>query len=234
MATRGTSPTSLDGPVSPDGFVKPDGPVTPDGPVPVPYPGPSMGRPRSRLVMSTVLVLVGIVGAAILPAAADAPAREDTDRGVVGPRLRLYSGPLQDLTVDPSVPNPFRSAHATVAMAWVDGASSYVLQIRGASRSTAGASYGAHLHSGPCLAGDPDAAGLHYNLSRERGEDPVVVSDQTEVWLDFVLRGSGTARSAASVPFVPTRGDRSVVVHAEPTDDTGAAGPRLACLPIVR
>jgi hypothetical protein len=33
------------------------------------------------------------------------------------------------------------------------------------------------------------------------------------------------------VPFVPTAGTRSIVIHAQPTMDNGFAGTRIACLP---
>jgi hypothetical protein len=60
-----------------------------------------------------------------------------------------------------------------------------------------------------------------------------VVSPETEVWLDLTLDRHGRGRSVAVVPFVPEPGTRSVVLHAMPTDPSGAAGPRLACLPVV-
>ena len=68
---------------------------------------------------------------------------------------------------------------------------------------------------------------------RGRLQVPPEISEDTEIWLDFTVDdGAGTA--TASVPFVPLPGERSVVVHAMETDHhTGAAGPRLACLPLV-
>lgn len=93
--------------------------------------------------------------------------------------------------------------------------------------------YGAHLHVGPCVAGDGAAAGPHSNQSVVDGVVPQVVDATTEVWLDFTVRPNGSARSVAVVPFVPTSGTRSIVIHAMPTDPAGAAGARLACLPVV-
>ena len=75
-----------------------------------------------------------------------------------------------------------------------------------------------------------DASGPHYNVSTAT---PPVVSDQTEVWLDFTVTTDGTGAGDASVPFVPVPGDRAVVVHAEETAPNGTAGARLVCLPVV-
>ncbi len=62
---------------------------------------------------------------------------------------------------------------------------------------------------------------------------PPEISEDTEVWLDITV-DDGAGTSTASVPFVPLAGNRSVVIHALATDHhTGAAGARLACLPVV-
>ncbi len=107
-----------------------------------------------------------------------------------------------------------------------------VLRVRGIEGAD-GETFGAHLHAGPCVAGDPAAALGHYNTDVLAGVVPPEVSERTEVWLDVTVDdGAGTA--TASVPFVPLPGSRSVVVHALATDHhTGAAGARLACLPVV-
>ena len=75
----------------------------------------------------------------------------------------------------------------------------------------------------------PAAAGPHYNVS---GTTPPLVSDQTEVWLDFTAATDGTGAADTTVPFLPTPGTRSVVIHAEATAPNGTAGPRLVCLPV--
>ena len=95
------------------------------------------------------------------------------------------------------------------------------------------ADFGAHLHLGPCVAGNGAAALAHYNTDVLAGVTPPEISEDTEVWLDFTVDdGAGTA--TASVPFVPLPGTRSVVVHAMETDhETGGAGARLACVPVV-
>jgi Cu/Zn superoxide dismutase len=104
------------------------------------------------------------------------------------------------------------------------------LRVKGIDPAAAGHVYGAHLHVGPCVAGDGAAAGPHYNASTTT---PPVVSDQTEVWLDFTATADGTGAADTTVPFLPTPGTRSVVIHAESTAPNGTAGPRLVCLPVV-
>jgi hypothetical protein len=140
----------------------------------------------------------------------------------------VFSGPLVDLS--PSTADPFDGAHARLAMLSGSHRTVAILVLRGVDPADAGHRYGAHLHAGPCVAGEPAAAGPHYNVSTAT---PPVASPQTEVWLDFTVRSRGTALSVAAVPFVPTPGTRSIVIHAMATDDHGTAGARLACLPVV-
>lgn len=86
---------------------------------------------------------------------------------------------------------------------------------------------GAHVHAGPCVAGDGAAAGPHYNST-----GGAVVGPSTEVWLDFTVRPDGTALAVALVPFVVPPGARSIVIHAMARMPNGMAGARLACLPL--
>lgn len=85
----------------------------------------------------------------------------------------------------------------------------------------------AHVHAGPCVAGDGAAAGPHYNST-----GGAVVGPSTEVWLDFTVRPDGTALAVALVPFVVPPGARSIVIHAMARMPNGMAGARLACLPL--
>ncbi len=116
-------------------------------------------------------------------------------------------------------------------MAYADGeGTSAVLVITGLDPSSAGKTYGAHVHSGPCVGGQPAAAGPHYNIEGPTGPpDP-----DHEVWLDFTVLPGGVAYSQTAVPFViPSGAAQSVVIHEKATDpNTGAAGARLACLPV--
>ena len=88
------------------------------------------------------------------------------------------------------------------------------LRVKGIDPAVAGTEYGAHLHVGPCVQGNGAAALGHYNASTAT---PPVVSNQTEVWLDFEVTDGGTGAGDALVPFVPVPGERSVVIHAEAT-----------------
>ena len=146
-----------------------------------------------------------------------------------GPVVRS-AGPLSDL--QPATAGPFDGASAAVQVVASAHGSHAVLRVRGIEGAD-GQTFGAHLHSGPCVAGDPAAALGHYNTDVIAGVVPPEISEDTEVWLDFTVDdGAGTA--TASVPFVPLPGTRSVVIHAAATDHhTGTAGARLACLPVV-
>jgi Cu/Zn superoxide dismutase len=107
-----------------------------------------------------------------------------------------------------------------------------ILQVRGIDRSVAGRSFGAHLHVGLCVAGDGAAAGPHYNTDTIAGKVPPRVNRSTEIWLDFTVSPTGAGNALTAVPFTPQSGNRSIVIHEKPTDHHGAAGSRLACLPL--
>ncbi|EAP98384.1 hypothetical protein JNB_15508 [Janibacter sp. HTCC2649] len=151
-----------------------------------------------------------------------------------GPALALgpfarSSGVLSDLA--PAASGPFDGASARVQLVESSGASHAVLTVKGIGATAEGQTFGAHVHDGPCIAGDGASALGHYNSHVHAGL-PAEISDQTEVWLDFtVSNGEGTGN--ANVPFVPESGSRSVVIHALPTNpQTGTAGARLACLTV--
>lgn len=117
----------------------------------------------------------------------------------------------------------YDAIHTTVHSKSRDGSTTVRLTVVGLP---AGATYGAHVHTRPCGELATDSGG-HYQHST----DVAVPLAEREVWLDVTPDGTGTAVSAATVPweFAPgTAG--SVVVHALPTNPTtGAAGARLAC-----
>ncbi|MEO5608088.1 MAG: hypothetical protein ABIQ61_08765 [Ornithinibacter sp.] len=168
-----------------------------------------------------LLSLAAIVALAGVPATAAAADH--------GPVVRA-SGPLVDL--QPASAGPFDGARASVQIVASAHGSHTVLRVTGIDPAVGGQTFGAHLHVGPCVAGNGAAAGAHYNTDVIAGALPVEISAATEVWLDLSVDG-GAATSTASVPFVPLPGTRAVVIHALPTDGTGAAGARLACLPVV-
>ena len=159
-----------------------------------------------------------VAAAAILltaPAASAAPAE-------------VFRGDLVDLSS--TTADPFGDASAHLVMTETGKGTRFHLRVKGIDPAAAGNEYGAHLHIGPCVQGNGAAALGHYNASTAT---PPVVNNQTEVWLDFEVTDDGTGAGDALVPFVPVPGERSVVIHAEATSPSGAAGPRLVCLPVV-
>ena len=141
---------------------------------------------------------------------------------------QVFRGDLVDLSA--ATADPFGDASAHLVMTPNAHGTTVHLRIKGIDTAVAGEAYGAHLHVGPCVEGNGAAAGPHYNVSTA---SPPVVSDQTEVWLDFTVTADGTGAGDATVPFVPVPGERAVVVHAEETAPNGTAGARLVCLPVV-
>ena len=137
------------------------------------------------------------------------------------------SGPLSDLA--PSTDNPTDGAHARVyAVARGTSSTTVVLLVSGLDTDAVGTTYGAHVHIGPCVASNGAAALGHYN------SDGGVATEENEVWLDFTVLPGGYGYAIATVPFQIEEGDaQSVVIHALPTAPGGAAGSRLACLPVL-
>jgi hypothetical protein len=148
-----------------------------------------------------------------------------------------YRGELTDFTTNPPattippVPNPdlFKGATASAIMIGMDGRSFFRLRVSGIDAKEG--TYGVHLHQGECKAEDSTAAGPHYNVTWDSATGLMdAISNKTEVWLDLDVNSDGYARSTATVSFIP-EGERSIVLHAQPTAENGTAGARLACLP---
>jgi Cu/Zn superoxide dismutase len=177
----------------------------------------------ARKVLTTTAVL-SVSALVALPVAA-AQTGEDSRARVV-----TAQGALRDLA--PTAAGPLDGAGAVVVMVSDDGQSAVRLHVHGIDRSAAHRTFGAHLHFGPCVEGNGAAAGPHYNTDTLAGRIPPRVDETTEVWLDFTTTRGGTGHAFATVPFVPTPGNRSIVIHEKPTDHHGAAGARLACLPV--
>ena len=139
------------------------------------------------------------------------------------------AGPLQDLQVATSQPTD--GATAQVVATESAGTTRVTLKVQALDHAAAGTTLGAHVHVGPCVAGNGGAALAHYNAGG-------VPSPQTEVWLDFTIDANGTAWAETTVPFaIPQGGAGAVVIHAEhtspgPVPGPGTAGARLACLPV--
>lgn len=144
--------------------------------------------------------------------------------GPTGPRpVVTASGKLKDLAATPDATDGARARF--VAVATPLGTRS-VLVVTGLAPAAVGSTLGAHIHVGPCVAGQPLAAGPHYNSG-----GPADASH--EIWLDFTVLPGGVGVADSSVPFTIAPGAaRSLVIHAMATGPGGIAGPRLACLPV--
>jgi hypothetical protein len=141
------------------------------------------------------------------------------------------SDDLKDLST--ATPDVFDGARATAFMMSVNGESTFRLNVRGIDESAVGNKYPAHLHEGPCVAGNGAAAGGHYNTQKEaRGSAPYLVNGDTEVHLDFTVSSLRSARVVAVVPFVPKPGERSIVIHSDEKPVPPASPARWACLPL--
>jgi Cu/Zn superoxide dismutase len=103
-----------------------------------------------------------------------------------------------------------------------------------------GTKLGGHLHTGPCVEGDPAQAGPHYNdqvvnegkiaptVQDPYPLNPAEVSSKTEVWFEFVANAEGMAYDETTVNFKPddsfpsnplrVPGVMSVVVHVRETN----------------
>ena len=114
-----------------------------------------------------------------------------------------------------------------------DGTTSFTLRLQHVQKTARESVFGAHLHTGPCVAGNGGAAGPHYNADTVAGDATPEISRDTEAWLDFQVNAGGAGHALVTVPFEIEPGQRSVVVHARPTASDGTAGDRLACLPVV-
>lgn len=151
-----------------------------------------------------------------------------------------YRGDLTDLS--PDTKDVWDGARATAVLMGINDETTVKVTVRGLPDGATGEEYGAHLHVGPCgLAEDgvTPTVGGHYNVSplNDLGL-PSLVSDQTEVWLDFGVSSDGTAHDIAVVPFVPAADQRSITFHAAHTvhdaseGTVGTAGAKLACIPL--
>ncbi len=141
------------------------------------------------------------------------------------------AGQMRDY--DTVAAGPFDHATARVQLVGHGAGTTAVLHVRGIDPTVAGRTFGAHLHDGPCATDQPALASGHYNVDAHAGHLPASPSPATEVWLDFTVDAAGGGDSSAVVRFPVQPGTRSVVVHAAPTNPvTGAAGARLACLPV--
>ena len=188
---------------------------------------------RTRSIAIAVLVVSAQVFA---PSAADGHDGLPASTAVAnsnssGMRWAQSSGYLTDLS--PRTDDVFDGAKASAVMIGMEGSSFFRLQIAGIDEGAAGKEYPSHLHKGPCVAGHGASALGHYNTQDEAGfPAPWRVNTQTEVHLDFKVNSDGSARVTANVPFIPSAGKRSIVIHTDATPPVGSSPTLLSCLPL--
>lgn len=121
--------------------------------------------------------------------------------------------------------NPFAAAKASVHVVHTGNGQTHVtLHITGVA-AQAGRTFGAHVHQNPCGPMGA-AAGGHY---QDHAVTPVL--EDREVWLDFTVNPVGIGHAEAVRPWsLDEHSPRSVIIHADPTAPSGAAGSRLACI----
>jgi hypothetical protein len=156
-----------------------------------------------------------------------------------------YRGELTDLS--PKTDDVYDGARATAMMIGMNKESTFRVTLRGLKEAAIHQQYGAHLHVGPCGLANPEDAttvtvGGHYNISPidQSTKLPTVISNKTEVWLNFHVGSDGSAQATAVVPFVPDGHERSITFHEKATvhhqteggPAVGTAGAKLACLPL--
>jgi Cu/Zn superoxide dismutase len=142
-----------------------------------------------------------------------------------------YGGYLTDLS--PTTDDVFDGAQASAVMIGIEGSSFFRLQITGIDDNAEGNEYPAHLHKGPCVAGQGASALDHYNTQEEAGlPAPWPVNSHTEVHLDFTVNSDGSARATANVPFIPFSENRSIVIHTDARAAAESSPAHLACVPL--
>jgi len=161
----------------------------------------------TRRLAVVVTATVGLSGAAGIAFAAGGSARS--------------SGPEYASGVD----NPFADASAVVHVVHTGNGRTHVtLHVWGVDAQP-GRVFGAHVHQLPCGTSGADA-GPHYAHGGATGS-----LEQREVWLDFAVNVAGVGHAEAKRPWsLDESSPRSVVIHADPTNEAGGAGTRLACI----
>ncbi|MDH3681651.1 MAG: superoxide dismutase family protein [Acidimicrobiia bacterium] len=164
------------------------------------------------MLIATALVLTAVIASPV-----DAGHRRSTPiRG---------AGEWIDVRLD--IEDPTDGARYVVRGRTGSGKTKIRLQVAGIEGQR-GRTFGVHVHVGPCVEGDGAAAGPHFNIT---GGD--VVSPETEIWLGVEIDRRGRGRSRSRVEFeINADIAKSIVIHEQPTAPDGAAGARLACLPL--
>jgi len=161
----------------------------------------------------TAQLIVGLAAATSTLAVAGAALAGGSATRSTGPDVQHVAGAFDD-------------ADAAVQVVRTGtGGTKVTLHVQGVD-APAGTTFGAHVHNAPCGA-DPLASGGHY-----AHHAPAPSLEAKELWLDVTVNEAGNGHRSAVRPWIIDESTpRSVVIHAQPTNaDTGAAGPRLACI----
>jgi superoxide dismutase, Cu-Zn family len=196
--------------------------------------------PRFRTTAIAALAATALLATSGAAYARDLHLKKVEREASAAPRMSWahFGGKLTDLS--PSTSDVYDGARATAMLIGIDNTTFVKVQIKGLEHK---GEFGAHLHTGPCGLDSAGAAtvGGHYNVSpKDAGGLFTVINNQTEVWLNFDVNSGGDATATATVPFVPTAGERSITFHATATvtelkdggPAVGTAGAKLACLPL--
>jgi hypothetical protein len=186
-------------------------------------------RTRRHLVLGgnvkriTKAALGGLAGCALILGGTQAAVGELSEDATY-----VFAGPLRDL--QPVTDGPFDSAKAILKVWETSDGTTYSIRIKGIDSDAAGDLFHSHLHIGPCIEGQGQAAGGHYNTQAAAGFPVTDVSTNTEVWFELTPNEDGVAVWQTSVSFVPVdfHADQimSVVIHSL------GSSAREACLPL--
>ena len=170
---------------------------------------------KQKRTMGAVVASLGVAGMAAL--ATMAPAGAD------GASTVEAEGAVLNYNVSP---NPLAGVTAELrSLTTASGRTIVTLHLEGFGEAWEGRTFGAHAHTGPCSL--TTSAGPHYTSAG------TAALEDREIWLDFTVNGDGRASAQANQDWVfTTNGSNSVVIHADPTAPTGAAGTRLGCLAV--
>jgi len=173
--------------------------------------------------MSSRILAMGVMASSlVLGGATIAAAGPGVPKPVV-----FATGGLTDFSTTSS--NPTDGAKAKFLATAGPAGTHAVLIVKGLPPTAVGSTFGAHVHTGPCVTDQPATAGPHYRS----GGTASPADPQHEIWLDFTVLPGGVGVGQTTVPFTIAPGAaNSVVIHAMATGPGGVAGPRLACLPV--
>ena len=148
---------------------------------------------RSTIVASAVAVTVTGITVGSIAAAMGSSASSNATK-VLDVRTDL-----RDL--HPMSAGPLDQAGARVQLLTYKGTSTVVLRVRDIDPAVAGHTFGAHLHTGPCVAGDGATAGPHYIADVVAGRVPATSARRP--------RSGSTSPSPAPAAAAPAPSSRS-------------------------